>query len=108
MDTHRRPRTLNDYSSKLKINCNHASRGCFEFVCVEYVKTHAANSGSAPMTCSDDDCGEKFNKKDKAHHETVHYEYRTVKCYDCEQIREDVGTLCGSLVERERKVEAMG
>ncbi|XP_028406566.1 kelch domain-containing protein 8B-like [Dendronephthya gigantea] len=107
VDTLRRPRVLNNYLSKLKIKCDHASRGCPEFVCVEDLTTHVANCGFAPVSCSNENCGAKINKKDKVRHETVECEYRTVKCHDCGQVRDDVGALKGSLVGLERKVEAV-
>ena len=104
VDTLRRPRVLNNYLSKLKINCDYASRGCPEFVCVEDLKTHVSNCGFAPVLCSNENCGAEIYKKDKFHHETAECEYRTTKCRDCGQIREDVGALKESL---EREVEAL-
>ncbi|CAB4045443.1 E3 ubiquitin- ligase NRDP1, partial [Paramuricea clavata] len=52
VDTLRRPRVLSNYLSKLKINCDHASRGCPEFTCLEDLKTHVVNCGYAPVLCS--------------------------------------------------------
>jgi hypothetical protein len=49
----------------------------------------------------------EINKQDKIHHETEVCDYRKVKCHDCGQIQEDVGTLKGSLVELDGKVEAV-
>ena len=107
VDTLRRaPRVLNNYLSKLKINCDHASRGCPEFTCLEQLKTHVANCGYAPMLCSNAECGMEINKQDKVHHETEVCEYRKVKCHDCGQIQEAVGRVEGSLVELDGKVEA--
>ena len=105
VDTLRRPRVLNNMLSKLKINCDHASRGCPEFTCLEDLKTHVANCGYAPVLCSNAECGMEINKQDKVHHETKVCDYRKVKCHDCGQIREDVGTLKGSLMELDGKVE---
>ena len=106
VDTLRRLRVLNNYLSKLKINCDYASRGCPEFTCVEDLKTHVANCGYAPVLCSSENCGMEINKQERDHHETVVCEYRKVKCHDCEQIQEDVATLKGSLMELDGKVEA--
>ena len=106
VDTLRRPRVLNNYLSKLKINCDYASRGCPEFTCVEDLKTHVANCGYAPVLCSNENCGMDINKQERDHHETVVCEYRKVKCHDCEQIQEDVGTLKESLIQLDGKVEA--
>ena len=52
VNTLRRPRVLNNYLSKLKINCDYASRGCPEFVCVEDLESHVAKCGFAPVLCS--------------------------------------------------------
>ena len=100
IDTLRRPRVLNNYLSKLKINCNYASRGCPEYSCVEELEAHVANCGYAPMLCSNENCGMEINRREREHHETVVCEFRKVKCHDCGQIREVVGRMEG-------KVEAM-
>jgi hypothetical protein len=47
----------------------------------------------------------EINKQDQVHHETEVCDYRKVKCHDCGQIQEDVGTLKGSLMELDGKVE---
>ncbi len=106
VDTLRRPRLVNNYLSKLKINCDHASRGCPEFTCLEDLKTHVANCGYAPVLCSNAECGMEINKQDKVRHETEVCEYRKVKCHHCGQIKGTVGKLEGSLMERVWKVEA--
>ena len=104
VDTLRRPRVVNNMLSKLKINCNYASRGCPEFTCLEDLETHVANCGYAPVLCSCAECGMEINKQDKVHHETEVCEYRKVKCHDCGQILEDVKMLKGSLMALDRKV----
>ena len=105
VDTLRRARLANNYLSKLKINCDHANRGCPQFTCLEDLKTHVATCGYAPVLCSNAECGMEINKQDKVHHETEVCEYRRVKCRDCGQIQEDVGTVKGSLLELDAKVE---
>ncbi|CAB4021304.1 RING finger 151-like [Paramuricea clavata] len=105
VDTLRRPRVLNNYLSKLKINCDYASRGCPEFTCVEALKTHVANCEFAPVFCSNENCGMEINKQDKVHHETEVCGYRKVKCHDCGQTREVVGTLKETLMELDGKVQ---
>ena len=105
IDTLRRPRVVNNYLSKLKINCDHAGRGCPQFTCLEELETHVASCGYAPAWCSNAECGMEINKQDKVHHETEVCEYRRVKCHDCAQIQEDVGLLKGSLSVLEGKVE---
>ena len=106
VDTLRRARVVNNFLSKLKINCDHASRGCPEFTCLEELKTHVATCGYAPVLCSNAECGMEINKQDKVRHETEVCEYRRVKCDDCGQIQEDVETLKRSLLELDVKVEA--
>ncbi len=107
VDTLRRPRVLNNILSKLKINCDYASRGCSEFICVEDLKTHVATCGFAPVLCSIEQCGMEINKQEMVHHETEVCRYRKVKCYDCGQIQDDVKTLKASLTELDGKVEAV-
>jgi gas vesicle protein len=108
VDTLRRARLASNYLSKLKINCDHASRGCAELTCLENLETHVANCGYASVLCSNPECGMVINKRERVHHETEisQYRRRKVKCHDCGQIQEDVGTLKGSLIELNGKVEA--
>ena len=106
VDTLRKARVINNFLSKLKINCDHASRGCPEFTCLEELKTHVVTCGYAPVLCSNAECGMEINKKDKVRHETEVCEDRRVKCHDCAQIQEDVETLKKSLLELDEKVEA--
>ena len=104
-DTLRRPRLLNNYLSKLKINCDHASRGCPEFICVENLESHVESCGFSPVMCSNENCGMEINKQDKDNHENEVCEYRKVKCQDCGKMQEVVGRLEGSLMELDGKVE---
>ena len=106
VDTLRRARLASNYLSKLKINCDHASRGCPELTCLQDLETHVANCGFAPVLCSIAECGMVINKQERVHHETTVCQYRKVKCHDCGQIQEDVGTLKGSFMELDGKVEA--
>ena len=88
LDTLRKaPRVLRNYLSKLKINCDHASRGCPKFTCLEELETHVTNCGYAPALCSNAECGMEINKQDKVHHEIEVCEYRRVKCQDCGKCR---------------------
>ena len=107
VDTLRRPRLLTNYLSKLKINCDHASRGCPEFVCVEDLESHVESCGFSPVMCSNENCGMEINKQDKDHHENEVCEYRKVKCQDCEKTQEVVGRLEGSLMALDGKVESV-
>ena len=95
-----RPRLVNNYLSKLKINCDYASRGCVRFICLEDLENHVASCGFAPVFCSNENCGMKINKQEREHHETVVCEYRKMNCHDCEQIQELVGKLEGSLIDK--------
>ena len=95
VDTLRRARLLNNYLSKLKINCDHASRGCPEFICVENLESHVESCGFSPVMCSNENCGMEINKQDKDHHENEICEYRKIR------------RLEGSLMELDRKVETM-
>ena len=106
LDTLRKaPRVLRNCLSKLKINCDHASRGCPQFTCLEELETHVSNCGYAPVLCSNAECGMEINKQDKVHHETEVCEYRRVKCQDCGKMQEVVRRLEGRIVELDRKVE---
>ena len=105
INTLRRPRVLNNYLSKLKINCDYASRGCPEFVCVEDLESHVAKCGFAPVLCSNQNCGIVIDKQDKVHHEIVTCKNR--KCHDCTRIQEDMAAMKGSLLELHGKVRAV-
>ena len=106
LDTLRKaPRVLRNYLCKLKINCDHASRGCPQFTCLQELETHVSNCGYAPVLCSNAECGVEINKQDKVHHETEVCEYRRVKCHDCGKIQEVVGRLEGRIMGLDRKVE---
>ena len=96
VETLRRPRVVNNYLSKLKINCDYADRGCPEYVCVADLKTHVENCAFALSLCSNEECGMGINK----------HEYREVKCHDCRQMRDVVGRLEVSVMELHGKVEA--
>ena len=105
IDTLRRPqRLVSNYLSKLKINCDHASRGCPQFICLEELETHVATCGYAPVLCSNAECGMEINKQDKVYHETEVCEFRRVKCHDCAQIQEVVGRLENKVVELDGKL----
>ena len=106
LDTLRKaPRVLRNCLSKLKINCDYASRGCPQFTCLEELETHVSNCGYAPVLCSNAECGMEINKQDKDHHETEVCEYRRVKCQDCGKMQEVVGRLEGKMMELDRKLE---
>ena len=103
--TLRRPRLLNNYLSKLKINCNHASRGCLEYIYVEDLESHAGSCGFAPVMCSNENCGMVINKQEREHHETVVCEYRKEECLDSGKLQEAVESLEERLMELEGKAK---
>ena len=103
--TLRRPRLLNNYLSKLKINCDHASRGCLEYINVEDLESHAGSCGFAPVMCSNENCGMVINKQEREHHETVVCEYRKEECLDSGKLQEAVERLEGRLMKLEEKAE---
>ena len=107
VDTLRRPRLLTNYLLKLKINCDHASRGCPEFICVEDLESHAESCGFSPVMCSNENCGMEINKQDKDYHENEICEYRKVKCQDCGKTQEILGRLEESLMTLDGKVEGV-
>ena len=103
--TLRRPRFLNNRLSKLKINCNHASRGCLEYIYVEDLESHAGSCGFAPVMCSNENCGMVINKQEREHHEMVVCEYRKEECLDSGKRQEAVERLEGRLMELEGNVK---
>ena len=104
--TLRRPRLLNNCLSKLKINCDHASRGCLEYIWVKDLESHADSCGFAPVLCSNVHCGMVINKQEKKHHETVVCEYRKEECLDSGIPQEAEDRLEGRLMELNGKGEA--
>ena len=65
LDTLRKaPRVLRNCLFKLKINCDHANRGCPQFTCLEELETHVSNCGYALVLCSNAECGMEINKQD--------------------------------------------
>ena len=91
VDTLRRPRLLNNYLSKLKINCDNASRGCPGFICIENLESHVESCGFSPVMCLNENCGMEINKQDKDRHEKEVCEFRRL----------------GRLIELDEKVETM-
>ena len=111
VDTLRRARLLNSYLSNLKINCDHASRGCPEFICVENLESHVESCGFSPVMCSNENCGMEINKQDKDHHENEVCEFRKATeqdlWQDCKMTHEFVGRLERHLMELDEKVGAV-
>ena len=103
--TLRRARVVNKMLSKLKINCDYASRGCLQIIYLEELETHVANCGYAPVLCSSPDCGIEINKQDKVHHESEVCGYRRL-IQGCGQIQETMKRVERNLLVMNRTVEA--
>lgn len=97
VNTLRPARVVNNMVSKLRINCDYASRGCSESTVLEGLETHVATCGYAPVFCSNEECGMKINKQDKVSHESKVCKYRRVRYHDFQRIHDDVGTLNGKV-----------
>ena len=104
-ETLHRPRVLNNLLSKLKINCDYASRGCREVTCIKNLESHVDKCGFAPVACSNENCGMVIDKQERGHHEMIVCEFRKMKCDDCERMQEDVETLKVNLMQLQKKVE---
>ena len=76
-------RILTDVLSTFKIACDYAERGCREMVELEALKTHVTSCDFGPVMCSNDECLQVVNKRDKELHETKMCDFRTVKCDYC-------------------------
>ena len=87
---YRAPRALNNYLSKLKINCDYAIRGCRESICVEDLTAHVESCEFAPVLCPNQECGMIINKQDVIHHETEACRYKKVDYYGCEPVQVDI------------------
>ena len=104
-DTLRRaPRALNNYLSKLMINCDYANRGSPQFTYVEELKNHVANCGFSPVLCSKEECNMVIVESSTRLH--VLCEYRKFKYYGCEQTQEDVKAIKRSLIKLDGEVKA--
>ena len=79
-------RFLASILSSLKISCENAERGCRQVVELGLVNTHVVNCDFSPALCSNDQCDEIINRRDKEIHENKICEYRQVKCDYCAQM----------------------
>ena len=86
VETLNRPaRILTDLLSTFKISCDYTERGCREIVVLGALKRHVAGCGLGPVMCSNDECLQVVNKRDKELHETKMCDFRTVKCDYCDE-----------------------
>ena len=72
--------------SSLKISCDNAERGCRKVVELGLLNAHVVNCDFSPVPCSNDQCDEIINRRDKEIHENKICEYRQVKCDYCAQM----------------------
>ena len=79
-------RFLANTLSSLKIACDNAERGCRQVVELGLLNTHVVNCDFSPVPCSNDQCDEIINRRDKEIHEKKVCEYRQVKCDYCTQM----------------------
>ena len=79
-------RFLANTLSGLKISCDNAERGCRKVVELGLLNTHVVNCDFSPVPCSNDQCDEIINRRDKEIHENKICEYRQVKCDYCTQM----------------------
>ena len=79
-------RFLANTLSSLKISCDHAERGCRQVVELGLLNTHVVNCDFSPVPCSNDQCDEIINRRDKEIHENKTCEYRQAKCDYCAQM----------------------
>ncbi|CAB4000002.1 E3 ubiquitin- ligase NRDP1-like [Paramuricea clavata] len=94
-------RIVNDYISELNIHCDFYTRGCPEMVQVENLKRHVASCGFSPVQCSNDGCNVLVNASDKLHHETEVCDFRKMKCYDFDQIKNEAKEMKDEMLARQ-------
>ena len=76
-------RILTDLLSTFKISCDYTERGCREMVELGALKRHVAGCDFGPVMCSNDECLQVVDRRDKEVHETKMCDFRTVKCDYC-------------------------
>ena len=79
------PRLLTNMLMRLKIKCDHATRGCREWTDLEFLERHVENCGYSPTSCINPGCFEVINRVDKDKHEDELCRFRTIVCEDCKQ-----------------------
>ncbi|CAB4031746.1 E3 ubiquitin- ligase PDZRN3 [Paramuricea clavata] len=84
------PRVLMNCIAELPIKCNYSERGCSDRVQLGRLQNHLDQCGFAPVTCSNDGCEMKINKRDRIHHETELCEVRRVQCHNCGEMRKEM------------------
>ena len=80
------PRLLTNMLKNLKIRCDHADRGCREFIKLEFLDHHVKSCGYSPTACTNPGCFEIVNQHEKEQHEKRMCCFRMMFCNDCEQV----------------------
>ena len=76
-------RLLTSVLSTFKIACDYTERGCREMVELGALKRHVAGCDFGPVMCSNDECLQVVDRRDKEVHKTKMCDFRTVKCDYC-------------------------
>ena len=79
----RAPRVIEDVVSRLKINCDHAARGCDAVVELGALQAHVQDCDFMPVACSNDGCDEVVSKRDVKEHEREFCRFKTTTCDVC-------------------------
>ena len=79
-------RFLANTLSSLKISCDNYERGCRKVVELGSLCSHIVNCDFSPVPCSNDQCDEIINRRDKEIHENKVCHSRLVKCDYCAQM----------------------
>ena len=81
----RPPRLLTSMLQCLKIQCDHANRGCGELIELEFLDRHVENCGYSPTPCTNPGCSEVINKEEHEKHEYEDCCFRMTDCDVCKQ-----------------------
>ncbi|XP_028403185.1 kelch domain-containing protein 8A-like isoform X1 [Dendronephthya gigantea] len=79
------PRIISDFVSRLKINCDHAERGCDVVLELEALPRHVQDCEYTPVHCSNEGCDDVVNRRDVKQHETERCRFKTISCDDCRE-----------------------
>ncbi|XP_028406563.1 kelch-like protein 31 [Dendronephthya gigantea] len=68
---------------RLKIRCDHESRGCGEVVELEFLDRHVERCGYLPTRCTNTGCSEVINRNEQERHENELCRFRMIVCDEC-------------------------
>ncbi|XP_028406645.1 uncharacterized protein LOC114529098 [Dendronephthya gigantea] len=77
------PRFLAETLERLKIRCDHESRGCREVVELEFLDRHVERCGYSPTCCTNPGCSEVINRNEQERHEDELCRFRMIVCDEC-------------------------